>query len=116
MKTWKLVVVYGVFLILVGLAGYASNPEKAKTALISGGVFGSLSIVWGILLARGWGWARWAAAGMVCFLTLIFGWRTWASWAAVMAGEPKQTAAILISSMLAASVLLLPFLLVKKRG
>jgi uncharacterized membrane protein (UPF0136 family) len=114
MKTWQLIVAYGVFLILIGLAGYASNPEKAKTALISGGVFGSLSIVWGVLLARGWNWARGAAIGMVCFLTLIFAWRTWASWTAVMTGEPKQTAAILISSMLGASLLLLPFLLAKK--
>jgi uncharacterized membrane protein (UPF0136 family) len=114
MRNWKLVVSYGVFLILVGLAGYASNPEKAKTALMSGGIFGSLNMVWGILLARGWSWARWAAIGTVSFLTLIFGWRTWASWMAVVSGEPKQTAALLITSMLAASLLLLPFLLARK--
>ena len=61
--------------------------------------------------AKGFGWARWGALGMTAFLTLIFGWRTWASWAAVSAGEPKQTAAMLITSMLVASLVLLPFLL-----
>jgi len=111
MNAWKIVVAYGVFLIAVGLVGYASNPEKAKTALISGGLFGGLSIGWGILMAKGFSWARWGALAMTGFLTLIFGWRTWASWAAVFAGEPKQTAAILISSMLVASLVLLPFLL-----
>ncbi|MEX1117674.1 MAG: TMEM14 family protein [Terrimicrobiaceae bacterium] len=105
---------YGIFLILVGVAGFASNPEKAKTALISGGVFGSLSVGWGILMARGFTWARWGALGMTLFLTLIFGWRTWASWAAVAAGEPKHVAAALITSMLVASLAILPFLFGKQ--
>jgi len=39
---------YGGLLVLAGLAGYLSNPEKAKTALISGGTFGALSILWGV--------------------------------------------------------------------
>jgi uncharacterized membrane protein (UPF0136 family) len=111
MQTWKIVIVYGIFLILAGVVGFASNPEKAKTALISGGVFGSLSIVWGILMAKGFGWARWGVLGMTLFLSLIFGWRTWASWMAVSAGEPKHVAAALITSMLIASLALLPFLI-----
>ena len=36
---------YGLFLISMGLAGYASNPDKAKTALMSGGTFGAFSIL-----------------------------------------------------------------------
>jgi hypothetical protein len=111
MNTWKIVVIYGVFLMAVGVTGFLSNPEKAKTALISGGLFGSLSIGWGLLMAKGFGWARWGALGMTAFLSLIFGWRAWAGWAAVSAGEPKQTAAMLITSMLVASLLLLPFLI-----
>jgi uncharacterized membrane protein (UPF0136 family) len=31
---------------VIGLIGYFSNPEKARTALISGGTFGTLSIIW----------------------------------------------------------------------
>jgi len=110
MKLQTLVIAYGVFLIGIGIAGFASNPEKAKTALLSGGTFGLLSIVWGVLMYRGVAWARFAALGTTAFLTLIFGWRATASWIAVAAGEPKFTAAVLISSMLLASLLLLPVL------
>ncbi|MHC4831494.1 MAG: hypothetical protein ACYTFT_14255, partial [Planctomycetota bacterium] len=46
--------VYGAFLILAGLAGYLSNPEKAKTALMSGGTFGLLNLGLGWLALRGW--------------------------------------------------------------
>ena len=35
-------ILYGGFLIVMGLAGYLSNPEKAKTALMSGGTFGEI--------------------------------------------------------------------------
>ncbi len=111
MSTWKFVIIYGVFLIAAGVAGFASNPEKAKTALLSGGLFGCLSIVWGILMAKGFAWARWGALGMTLFLTVIFGWRAWASWMAVSAGEPKHVAAVLITSMLLASLALLPLLI-----
>jgi len=45
----------------MGLLGYLSNPEKAKTALMSGGTFGALSIVWGVLGARGFRWSLPAA-------------------------------------------------------
>ncbi len=38
-------ILYGAFMILVGLAGYVSNPEKAKTAQMSGGTFGALLIL-----------------------------------------------------------------------
>lgn len=45
-------ILYGAFLIVIGLLGYLSNPEKAKTALMSGGTFGALSILWGVLGAH----------------------------------------------------------------
>lgn len=110
MKNWIPVVIYGAFLIGVGVAGYVSNPEKAKTALLSGGVFGSLSIFLGLLMARGVRWARPGIVGLTIFLSAVFGWRSWASWSAVASGEPKQTAALLITSMLVATVGLLLFL------
>ena len=46
-KTAGYLILYGAFLIVMGLLGYLSNPEKAKTALMSGGTFGALSLVWG---------------------------------------------------------------------
>ena len=48
-KTAGYLILYGAFLIIMGLLGYLSNPEKAQTALLSGGTFGALSIVWGVL-------------------------------------------------------------------
>ena len=112
--TWKYVIGYGVFLIIIGLLGYASNPEKAKTALMSGGMFGTLSIIWGIVMAKGFAWGRYAAMLTTSLLAVIFGWRAWMGWQAVIAGQPKLTAASLISAMLAASLILLPLLFRKK--
>src|SRR5881409_814203 len=60
-KTAGYLILYGAFLIMMGLLGYLSNPEKAKTALMSGGTFGALSIVWGVLGARGVRWTLPAA-------------------------------------------------------
>lgn len=111
--TWKYVIGYGLFLIIIGLLGFASNPEKAKTALMSGGMFGTLSIIWGVIMAKGIPWARYAAIVTTSLLAVVFGWRAWMGWQAVFAGEPKLVAASLISSMLVASVLLLPLLLRK---
>lgn len=99
---------YGAFLVGVGVIGYLSNPEKAATALISGGTFGALSVVWGVLLRRGLGWARWAARAMTAFLTAVFTWRATVSWMAVQGGQSEKiVAAGLITAMLAASILTL---------
>jgi uncharacterized membrane protein (UPF0136 family) len=104
----KWIIAYGCFLILVGLAGYLSNPERAQTALISGGVFGTLSIFWGVLNLCGLCWARWAAVVTTLLLGLIFLWRASVTWMAVTQGETDKTvAAVLISLMLAGSVGLL---------
>lgn len=99
---------YGAFLVVVGIAGYLSNPAKAATALLSGGTFGALSMAWGLLLRSGRGWARKAALATTGMLTLVFAWRSLASWRAVLDGHPeKVVAASLITAMLVASVLTL---------
>lgn len=95
---------YGLFLVAMGVTGYLSNPEKAATALISGGTFGTLSMAWGVLLRRGMGWARLAALATTGLLTAVFAWRATASWTAVQAGEPKLVAAIIITAMGLASI------------
>ncbi len=99
---------YGNFLISMGLLGYLSNPEKAKTALMSGGTFGALSILWGVLGARGVRWslpAAWVSTGL---LTLVFAWRASVGWLAVLDGKSEKIfAAVLITAMLVGSVLML---------
>lgn len=107
----KWILAYGAFLILAGIAGFLSNPEKAKTALLSGGTFGGLSLLWGWLAYRGVRWSTWAALFTTGFLVLIFAWRSTAGWQAVAAGNrEKLFAAALISTMLLASLALLPVL------
>lgn len=95
---------FGVFLILCGVAGFLSNPTAAKTALISGGTFGLLSAIWGVLMLRGFEWARAAALGTTSLLAVVFTWRSAAGWMAWSAGEPKLFAASLITLMLAGAV------------
>jgi uncharacterized membrane protein (UPF0136 family) len=91
---------FGVFLILCGIAGFLSNPAGAKTALISGGAFGGLSALWGVLMLRGMAWARVAAWVSTLVLVAAFAWRATAGWMAWAAGEPKLFAASLITVML----------------
>lgn len=114
-KLSKILIVYGLFLILAGTAGFLSNPEKAKTALMSGGTFGTLSIIWGVLGLRQISWSLKAGVITTSFLTFVFGWRAVATWQAYMGGNSdKLFSAVLISSMLAASIFVL-FLFFKNR-
>lgn len=104
-KTAGYLIFYGAFLMVMGLLGFLSNPEKAKTALMSGGTFGLLSILWGVLGARGFRWSRPAAITATALLTLVFAWRASVGWLAVIDGKrDKLFAASLITLMLAASV------------
>ena len=81
-----------------------SNPSGAKTALISGGTFGFLSALWGVLMSRGLGWAWMVALGCTGFLAVVFTWRAAAGWMAYSAGQPKLFAASLITLMLAGAL------------
>ena len=66
---------FGIFLIVCGVAGFLSNPDGAKTALLSGGMFGGLSAFWVVLMLRGFGWARMAAGVSTLVLVAAFAWR-----------------------------------------
>jgi uncharacterized membrane protein (UPF0136 family) len=115
-KTAGYLMLYGAFLIVMGLLGYLSNPEKAKTALMSGGTFGALSIIWGVLGARGVRWSLPAALATTGLLALVLAWRASVGWLAVIDGNrEKLFAASLITLMLAASVLMLLCLLKSRK-
>ena len=110
-RTARTLAAYGAFLIAVGIVGFLSNPEKAKTALLSGGTFGLLHIGLGWLSQRGWRPAAPVALGVATFLAVVFTWRATVSWLAVSNGQPeKLVAAVLISSMLAATLGLIAWL------
>ena len=107
-KTAGYLILYGAFLVVMGLLGYWSNPEKAKTALMSGGTFGALSILWGVLGARGIRWSLPAAFVTTGLLALVFAWRASVGWLAVLDGKSEKLfAAALITAMLTGSVLML---------
>ena len=111
-KSAGYLILYGTFLIVMGLLGYLSNPEKAKTALMSGGMFGALSILWGVLGARGVRWSLSAARVTTGLLVLVFAWRASVGWLAVLDGKSEKLfAASLITVMLAGSALMLPALM-----
>lgn len=115
MKSGTILLSYGLFLIIAGLAGFLSNPEKAKTALMSGGTFGLIQIVLGVIWMKGWKQARGVGIGVAGFLALIFSWRSSVSWMAVAGGQnDKLFAASLISLMLAASIAAIILLLRQK--
>jgi hypothetical protein len=96
----------GLYLILAGFAGYLSNPEGAKTALISGGMFGTLCIGCGVLVRFGMNRARIAGLALMCLLSAAFMWRATVGWMAVAGGDgSKLFAAALITSMLLAVII-----------
>lgn len=101
----RLLVGYGAFLILIGLLGYLSNPEKAKTALLSGGTFGLLNIALGVATMRGARSAATVALGLSAMLSAVFTWRSIVTWQAYADGnDDKLVAGVLITSMLLASL------------
>ncbi|MFT5904717.1 MAG: uncharacterized membrane protein (UPF0136 family) [Cryomorphaceae bacterium] len=110
----KWLIGFGVFLFLCGLAGYLSNPVAAKTALMSGSLFGALSVLWGFLLGKGLGFAKWAALVTTLLLCAVFSWRSIVSWQKFAEGEPKAFAASLITLMLIGSLATVYRLLAKK--
>ena len=110
-------IAYGLFLFAMGGVGYLSNPEKAATALMSGGVFGSLSVLCGWLMVRGLRWVRWAATGLTALLFVVFAWRASVGWTAVALGaSEKLAAASIITLMGVASVAMLVSLLPRGGG
>lgn len=114
MTNSKWLIGYGIFLFVCGLAGYLSNPVAAKTALMSGSVFGALSIIWGLFLGKGFGFAKWAALVTTLLLCAVFAWRSIVSWQKVMDGDPKVFAATLITIMLLGSIATVGRLIVRK--
>jgi len=110
-STSRVLAGYGAFLILIGLLGYLSNPEKAKTALMSGGTFGLLNIGLGLLASRGWRPAVPIALSVAALLAIVFSWRSTVTWMTYADGNSnKLVAALLISSMLVATVLVVGYL------
>jgi len=106
------VVISGIFIILLGVIGFMTHPEKGQTALSSGGGFGALFIMWGVLAAKGLRWSRFAALLTAILLGAACAWRAALGWLAVANGQSEKVfASLLITLMLAVSVTVLVFVL-----
>mgnify|MGYP006272125433 FL=1 len=92
--------IYGLFLLAIGLLGFANNPAGAKTALISGGVFGGIHLIWGFLWNRSRDLASKGALVTLILVLVASTWRSWASWQAYFGGDSsKFFVALLLTAM-----------------
>lgn len=115
-QTAGYLVIFGIFLILLGVIGYVTHPEKAHTALIFGGGFGALSVLWGILAAKGMRWNKPAALLTAILLSVACVWRASLGWLAVANGQSEKVfASLVITLMLAVSAVMLVVLLKDRR-
>jgi hypothetical protein len=110
-------VIFGIFTILLGVIGYVTHPEKAITALIFGGGFGALWMLWGILSAKGVRWSGLAAVITTVLLALACMWRASVSWLAVASGQSEKAfASIIITLMFGLAGFMLFFLLKDRKS
>ncbi len=72
----NLLTAYGVFLILCGIVSVIFIGLKAKTALISGGTSGVISIVISVLMFNQVTVAKYAGILVVAALFVVFSWRS----------------------------------------
>lgn len=82
------VMVYGSFLVVCGLLGYALTGETSTSSLLNGGIFGTLVIGLGFLLRQGKMWTFPASLSAVGIFTLTFFWRGILQVRAVLDGAP----------------------------
>lgn len=105
-------IAYGTFLLAAGVIGYVATGEASTSALLNGGIFGSLMIVLGILVRHGRMWTYPAAMSATGIFTLTFAWRGVVQWRHVLVDDASRLwVAILLTIMFVASAIVLRFLL-----
>lgn len=112
-QTAGYLVILGILVIFLGVIGYESHPEKAHTALISGGGFGALFILWGVLGARRARGSKPAALITAALLSAACVWRASLGWLAVASGQSEKVFASMIITLMLAVALLAMVLLLK---
>ena len=74
--TVQLLTFYGLFLITCGIISVLFIGLKAKTALMSGGMSGALSLLVAYLLSTGMQVAAWGGVVLTLLLFIVFSWRS----------------------------------------
>lgn len=109
--------VFGVFIVLLGLIGYLTHPDKSNMPLILGGVSGALLVLCGILGARRTRGSKLAALLTTALLGAACVWRASVGWLAVAHGQPEKAfASVIITLMFAAAGVTLVFLLKDRKA
>jgi hypothetical protein len=109
MSSSKVLLAYGVFLIVCGVLGWGATgfSERGKTAIASGGGSGAIMLALGLgtLLLPKWraglatvGW------GMAFLFAGVFLWRSGVAWGSTLRGDPKLLVAILLTTMALVSI------------
>lgn len=107
MKPGKILIGYGAFLMVCGVAGWAAAgfTAKATTAIASGSATGLLMIALGFLVLKlqpaGSRGVTWAAAVFALLFTGVFTWRASIAWGNL---PEKLYLAVLLSAMALASM------------
>ena len=86
----RLLIFYGSFLVLSGLLGYAATHATSTSALLNGGIFGSLMILLGVLVKQGRMWTYPAAMAAAGIFTITFAWRAVLQWGLWLSGDQER--------------------------
>ncbi|MFN6136673.1 MAG: hypothetical protein ACK475_10445 [Bacteroidota bacterium] len=101
----RVLIGYGLFLLLTGFIGYRITQEHSTSALFNGSFFGSLLVMLGVLHRLGRMWTLPASVSAVVIFSLTFLWRSALQWMHVADGEPDRLGiAVLLSVMAGVSV------------
>ena len=114
-QTADCLIIFGVFLIPLGVIGYMTHPEKAIAALISGGGFGALWMLWGVLSAKGVRWSWVAALATTTLLAIACAWRASMNWLAVASGQSEKAFVSVLVTLMLAVAASMSYLLLKDR-
>jgi hypothetical protein len=109
--------IFGLFVALIGITAFLAIGPTAKTAVMSGGTVGLISIGWSVLIRQGKPWAVTGAMVTLVFLLGVFAWRASVGWMAYANGNTaKAVPAALISAMWVAAAASLALLAAARRS
>jgi hypothetical protein len=108
MKTNKVLLAFGVFLVVAGVVGWASTgfTSRGKTAIVMGSATGTIMLLCGVAA----GSVKWrtlgerVGLGFAVMFGGVFVWRAVMAWLQVAEGLPKVPVAVLLSTMSAVAL------------
>jgi uncharacterized membrane protein (UPF0136 family) len=107
-----LVMAYAAFLLICGCIGWLLPTKNSGVSLLSGLVFGTITLLFGLGIFRQQLWTLPATVGAVGVFTCTFVWRAIIQWLAVSKGDSEFIGvAVMLTVMIASSAVVLRMLL-----